>query len=815
MSRAFDGWISRLRTPLCLLHHYASSYDTSHVSEMLAWWVERRSGCTHLPRWIYSGSFDDAKYAWNRMDMCARRALLACVAHRPASSRYRDVDSDDEEEVSYSNKQPVEQLVALFRLRFGEMVEDDMSKMWSMSNENKLWCTQVALAAAVWTSSHAEYLYALDRRVATEPTIHLVPSELTEYNLGEFTTSAIPFSEGNRVSHAMCHLLFRSLNTANRGWTSSSAQIIKHPNAHGLRHILTRAILVTMTGMHTCIDPPDRPSWRERIRLHHELLYAFSMPGVCLLNQITEKAHCMLKEVLRRMLLSAFSSNPVAREIHNKRKNIEDALTCPPFTLAPARHRIAMATIAKHAIAVSHDYFVQSIDSTLSRSVDKHTSRLQTETKDWPWNGRSCAAPSPIMLKEAMYELFNCAHRNNFDTLWRVSHQMNVRLVRLDPVQYDVLCEESSSIVAAKGKGHVFRHARNMPYSERLSLQQGLEMVGVTCSVTQKNYEGLLKELSDEKVGTLLAFSRMAAYLDQVRVVQWSEDIEAKQRAAVLSRYGATCWNDIPVHATHLCVCSECHRVANAYPPRGAAHIPFVEMGLSSCVAMDPSGSMLRCAKRGSAALRIAQQSELFACTHAVDMSPQVKLEEAVANCDMCLNKTFASNLRRDAKRTFEQSRNVHACGEHELVTLPLAGRIVRIYDAWYTLCCFCGAIVARACAQTNVDGLPSCMRCGELKINKKSARKTEKAPEYQCRFCNQRRADLVPFHSPHDTAPENDALPPPLRTTFWCARHRRDWVKDALQEMDTPSVLHHIANNTCPTDREEDRPAKHTKKGR
>lgn len=781
MSRAFDGYLNRLKIPDIEVKPSYQSYEETFIPSMLHRWVKMQR-CA-WPKWLYSGDFEQAVTQWSSEKHVV---LLGQMMHYQKSI----LDSEDEDEISLPKQANTS--VALLRMRFGEIIETDMRRRWiesplgTVDETSRVICSNISVAAAVWTSTHAEYLFIncdddADSYIAS-PTLHLIPSEFTDPQLGEFITNVPSVSNcgnGAKRTHLVYQLLHRALNTANRGWVSSSAQLLNLKGAQGagLRDIITEATLVALTGLHSCIDPTDRVGWRERLLIHHVF-----RRQLCVTDVATKSPNFM-KQVVRRLLLSTYSGNEAARTIHNDRRRTSGAFASAPSSLAPRRCRTTMA-------AITHAALPNARLEDLEKSSKLIDARKWSGSEEWPWNGKAGANPAPLTLKQVASTEFMKSHVDNFEMYWIMAYRNQNRVSRLDTVQYDVFCEMNDTIKATHNQPNITRLAMKMPYGHRLSLQQSFAIFGKNVTVTNTSYR---KELvTTPHYAQMIALARASVYLEQLAVYECSTRIKTRQKLAVYERYvGCADETDehtiekslerLPDHASKLCVCTECHRVVNAHIRRTANNVAqFNVVGLSSCVACAHDCSDVRCAKRTSAAVRTATAAENAASKHALELSGRECNENFDIHLQTPLSHVEAGHLRRDSRRTYEQHRMAKACGENKLLRVSLIGKLVRIYDTWYTLCCYCGALICDVSAHTNVDGLPACMRCSDLKSTKK--KKITLAPsDHICRFCHIKKHDMVAYLSPFDCKFDNKDIPPELRVTFWCSKHSPPWLKEAL----------------------------------
>jgi len=811
VSRAFDGYLNRLKTPTMHIPPCYRNYDEANICCMLERWTKMQR--QHWPSWLYSGEFQTVvdNYSLNEC-----KQLFEVMSHTRST-----FDSDDEVEIEMPSDN--RRCIALLRLRFGEMVEEDMCRQWSVGVSNRVLYSSISSAAAVWTSTHAEYLLtqSADHTYVDKPSLHLIPSEFNDPDLSEFITSVSCMNDcgnGAKRTHLVFQLLQRSLNTANRGWTSSSIQLLnlKGCTGSGLRELVQHALLVTLTGLHSCIDPPARPTWKDRQTIYHIFRQKLNI------TNISNTHSNLIKQSVRRLLISTYSGNLVARNDQNERRRTENAFQSPPENLASNRCRMMMSIITQQANDLSFDEFMKTIEYSTSEIVN---SRMWTSSEEWPWNGKAGTIQTANMLKSHALNAFVEAHNKIFEPFWYVSYQNSIRASRLDASQYDAFCEINEAIQRTRGQCDAVEKALCRPLAHRMSLEQTFALFGHNAPLTSASSKqaSVFQNVPPETSTAILAFARASNFLEQLITYDYSDETRLQQEAAVHERYvGSTdsmTQNQIrtkiaslPHYTTRLCICTECHRVANAFSPHNAKEegTSFTEVGIASCIAClnEQTGyDTLRCAKRLSAATRTAMVAEEFASNNAIDRknkSWDIELDNYF-NQTHDLKKAELQYMRRDSRRTYEQTRQSKLCGENHLVGINLIGKLVKVYGTWYTLCCYCGCLISNVNARTNVDGKPSCMRCGHLVYTKKS-KKTATPIEHCCRYCHIRKTDLVPYFSPFDEKYNID-VPPELRVTFWCSKHRPSWLQQSLisglyddnEPVYMSEIISRIANHVAP----------------
>lgn len=249
-----------------------------------------------------------------------------------------------------------------------------------------------------------------------------------------------------------------------------------------------------------------------------------------------------------------------------------------------------------------------------------------------------------------------------------------------------------------------------------------------------------------EAMAKLLVFARASWLSEEIMVFELPASSKEMQTRALLGRFGRESTfsiDDLPVHATNLCACCECKRVANAHSndmcTSANSNSAFNEIGVScSMLSIENGASKLRCAKRSSAALRTA-------VTFEEEMSSRKIEQEAIDSNgirNIFLNHHsadagIAARIRRDAKNSFEQRSSAMPCGENPLLVLPILGKVVRIWDEYYSLCCFCGCML-RVYPNNRFGGHICCLKCDSkmLGIDAAANACTTTRPSIVCRYC-------------------------------------------------------------------------------
>lgn len=249
--------------------------------------------------------------------------------------------------------------------------------------------------------------------------------------------------------------------------------------------------------------------------------------------------------------------------------------------------------------------------------------------------------------------------------------------------------------------------------------------------------------------------------------------------------------------------------------------VPPVCAGVSSCqIATECLGGdeplRLHCAKRSSAALRtaLAFETEMKRRKiegNAVDHAAIARL--TAPRRSQAGDTGIASRVRRDAKNALEQRPSAAACGEHPMIAVPIVGRAVRLYKAWYALCSYCGALTrvkphlhrygAELCCLRCDHGMVPHAEAGDDAADTLASAGPAPATARQCRYCGECAAagasGWKEIKAPLDIAGPNAALPEPLRRVWYCRKHYRAWVTQAHRAMPTRIILAHLAHNAKP----------------
>ena len=718
---------------------------------------------------------------------------------------------------------------AATRLAFGAQLEEyakyTISRIWP-ANRSELpddaiarrWACQLyfdSYCAAVWTSAHAEYIAALDSGVIepASPSITTVPCASCGFDLSDLYERRVAQTEAG----PMIHLLSRCTNPGARGWDTMLRNALEHA---GARAIVMHAIHTCLLGLHPQLHPSQRASWQVRMKVlrvmpqqNHDI------------RTVTKET----KEALRRCLASTMAATPAMHTALSLAGHPVRHLLQPPAQFPHIGMETAMVAFANAGSMLSRGgqwpYCLRRAFD-LTSSIDINGLSCTTG-----WLGKGTAnvhARQPLVALSG--DVWAAAFKAHFVAFWLFAQSHQLRVSRLDPAQHAAVhglnkATQLASQVDPAVAMSVQRSALRNPASGIATLGEVAEELGITGIPLMSTGVGarsalegvqLIGYAGPEPAGRLLSYARVAWVSEQILVVDLGSNARRMQLTALRKRLRLPANTDesaLPMQATHLCACAECHRVANAQTTRASSQ-PFNELGITSCqLATDsPLGVVrLHCAKRSSAALRTAIAFETDMKRRCIEAEP-VERAQLMTLTDtrhaLGVDSGIAARGRRDAKNALEQRVRPVPCGEHPMFTIPIVGRAVRVYKQWYALCSYCAA-VTRVTPGVHMYGAEvCCMRCDHDMLGVDDTLLgsfVQQSTGKICRFCgsverqNTMGARWKELQSPLDIAGPNAVLPPPLRTVWYCPQHHKPWLMSAHRVMETRVILAHIAQNAKP----------------
>ena len=686
-----------------------------------------------------------------------------------------------------------------------------------------------AYAVAVWTSAHAEYVASLDAGIVepAPPTIGTVPCAGSSLDLSDlFARRANPRETGvPKNAESLVQLLGRCTNPGARGWDSVLQEALGEET---VRPIVQHAIAVCLTGLHPQLHPARRAPWPQRLIALRVASAAFQDRA----DVVKSAAH--VKEAVRRLLASTMADE---RAMHAALASLGHPvrhLHQPPSQLPHVGMEAAMDAFARAGAALGE---TERLSVALKRAFERQAD-LEGEggvgiAWEASWLGKGTAnvhARQPLVALAG--DVWSAAFRAHFIAFWLFAQQHQLRVSRLDEVQHAAIhgLNAATRLVAQLDEATALRVQRLAladPSAGILTIGEVAERLGLAAPPggtapnggARSAEEGakLLALYGAEEAARLLCYARVAWLSEELLTVDLGPVVAARQLAALQQRYCAATAERLPMHATHVCACTECHRVANACVTTPMSQ-PFNELGVSSCqIATECLGNTdvpvrLHCAKRSSAALRTALAFEAEMKRKRVEECPidaealrRLKEPRRTSAAD----NGIAARVRRDAKNALEQRPAAVACGEHPMIAVPIVGRVVRLHKAWYALCTYCAALTKVQPHLHRYGAELCCLRCDPAMVAAEAPVAGTGAPTRTgapaCRFCGVAKREGAPvgawreIKAPLDVAGDNAALPPPLRRVWYCRQHFRGWVAQAHRVLETRFIIAHLVHNAKP----------------
>lgn len=355
-------------------------------------------------------------------------------------------------------------------------------------------------------------------------------------------------------------------------------------------------------------------------------------------------------------------------------------------------------------------------------------------------------------------DVWSAAFKTHFLAFWAFAQSHKLRISRLDETQHVAIHSMNAATrLAAQLEDCVALKVQRIALSNAscgiLTLSEvagelgieGITAARVSGARSPSDAARMIGEAGPANAAKLLSYARVAWLCEEMLVVDLGDRVRNMQMRALRMRLKLDDPNaQPPLHSTHICICTECRRVANACVVGGSG-VSFNELGVSACqVCTNPTGDevQLHCAKRSSAALRGAVASESEMKKRRIEREviertaiAQVTTQRSVGGQ---AESGVAARMRRDAKNALEQRTSPLPCGEHAMATVPVLGKVVRIYKAWYGLCCYCASLVRVQPHYHRYGGDLCCMSCDHTMFNIQiSALPIAQAPTLKvCRFC-------------------------------------------------------------------------------
>lgn len=634
--------------------------------------------------------------------------------------------------------------------------------------------------AAVWTSAHVEYLIALDSNIAepVAPNIATVPCASSALDLSDLYARRLSSKNEAypKAVEPLVQLLARCSNPGSRGWESVLAAAMENA---GSRSIVIHAVIVCLIGLHPQIHPSHRPDWRARLRI---LRLAPSKTSE--INAVA--VH--VKEAIRRFVASIMAGSLAMHTALSLAGHPVRHLTQPPATFPHAGMDKAMSNFADAGIRMTNgETWPSCLSDAFGTSDDSYK---------YGWLGKGTAnVHARQSLVHVAGDVWAAAFKANFMAFWIFAQSHNLRVCRLDSTQHRAIhgMNKATKLAAQMDEATALAVQRIVlknpsagiatlcEVAAELGIEGIFEMRSGIGARSATDCVNLIGAAGQQEAAKLLAYARAAWVCEEVITVDLGTRARELQIRALCKRLRlpeGTSLDRMPLHATHVVSCSECRRVSNAHATTSST-TAFNELGIMSCqINMHtPDGKVrMHCAKRSSAALRTALQSESdmnerrIECEE-VDRSKISRLVEPrrISGSEVGI----AARVRRDAKNALEQRITAVGCGENPMFTVPVVGRAVRVYKGWFALCSYC-ATLTRIQNGIHFYGADiCCQRCDHEMLGVKDMTLDTSVTGSSgriCRFCgsverlNTTGAKWRELKAPLDIAGANATLPPPLR---------------------------------------------------
>ena len=532
-----------------------------------------------------------------------------------------------------------------------------------------------------WCESHS--IKADSNRVSKSPSclknlIYFEPNMRSPVNAfsenvcnGAFA-SRVPLGACNRTGNPWHQLLVRAINPASRGWPVSLASIMSKGSI--VSPLIYESLLIACTGLHAILAPTVRPSWKERRQIHR--VFSTRIPGFFHRITASQKDFSdVVKEAVRRTLATSLMDELPMRAAMCVLQMQGFQLSHPPEAFPHLGLMQSMTRLCRHALQLSH-----------SMPMDTQTLSLALSKVNFsPWMGRVRISTPPPTIIDHTSAIYIKAFQAAYLPWWLHSVRYGARSQRFDQAQYDGIHEMNTAVrltqtLEVKHSLRIQRAVLQDPLaafrnlSETVAiLQPLLELDTTPISINPKDYISTILQSSPLMCAGLLHYGRMAWLREQITIVNLGEHHKAVNVLSLADCYklfelptyaqnvrelddvllyiqslkngnGLTSQTvqfkayqrllnqveALPVNATHICVCSECRRVANTmrvvrkHVVDDAQKIGIVAAMVTPNEEMDPRYKKMRvyCAKRASAAFKAATSAALQATERAIEQQP-------------------------------------------------------------------------------------------------------------------------------------------------------------------------------------------------
>lgn len=634
-----------------------------------------------------------------------------------------------------------------------------------------------------------------------------------------------------------------------RRWDSIVKQAID--KSEGVRRLTSNGFAVSLLGMHSNVHPSVRMHWKRRLILSNLLP---SLIGTSSFSSMASSCMVQFKESMRRMLSNCTS--PAYASVHAMRhiEHPSALLHCAPVHMPNPGMEAACTAFARAGSSIVDSRGERDITTCVKDAFETQAAVAvrgddgEALPRHLTWNssylGKGTASiHSKVPAVSVAAHVWAIAFRCSFIPFWVHSAGHKLRASRLDTVQHTSIhglnaATKLTLLLSDEEALGLQRKALQAPSSGIMTLEEVAELNGISgvrgssCNGGSKGPIDAVRAVGDagpKNAAKILSFCRAAWVAEDMLVYDLGINTARQQADALLRRllideFAGPLPEEadpldflhlIPEHSRNLCACIECKRVANAAVCDAGSNwrVGFNEIGTSGSMvstSADTGRVQLRCAKRSSASLRTAVAFEEEMSMRAIECDAN---DDATVNAMIVDNATgtdpgVAARVRRDSKSVLEQRVSSVACGADVMLSMPIVGKVVRLWGEWYSLCCFCGCFV-RFYPGNRAGSQICCLRCDYSMLHRSEARvstlRTATGGEPpRCRFCSKQDpmrtgARWKMVRAPMDATGLNANLPPPLRTVHFCPQHFRPWIPACLKTMPMRIILSHIVYGARP----------------
>lgn len=492
-----------------------------------AWEVERSLGV--LPRWIFSDDFDHAATTCAALPLVQIMELVHTqrrMRRLILAKKHKDKDAEDDDDDEPENPDAQEsiqpefahvhlpsattmhprQLAAIVRLCFGELMEAfgeykacrlcaaHEVPIGARQQEDFARLCEDSYLAAVWTSSHAEYLLILqdllkvndgktasatshvtredtdaqgplsvEELMVSPPELYLIACASNGLDLTALYERYYAPKSCAKGAQSLLAVLLRATNAGSRGWESTLNTALA--DSDGALRVCTHGLTVALTGMHSCIHPAARRGWQTRLAITKT--WRMQSPSSDL-KTIAMQCPTPIKEIIRLYLATLLAEDAATLQALSLSHQPAGQLSIPPRSLAPTCLQCAMHSFMDVGESFLNEP-VQDVEDVcvrlLSHLTSEPRSRKKTVTRPmpkmlttggnttqtlnycWSWlGGRSGTLHAPaVPTATVVAGLLSASFRAEFIPFWLHAQSYHHRASRLDEAQYQAFHSNSSA----------------------------------------------------------------------------------------------------------------------------------------------------------------------------------------------------------------------------------------------------------------------------------------------------------------------------------------------------------------------------------